>query len=89
MKKLIFSVMAVASLVFVGCSNDDDDANNCASCSPLGISIEACDNGDGTVTVTTLGESEAISGEGLAGQTAAEFVKELEQQCAALSNLPI
>lgn len=85
MKKLVFSLMAVASLVLVGCS-DDDDENKCASCNVLGVSIEACDNGDGTVTVSGAGESEVISGEQLEGQTAAEYVEALEQGCGLLSN---
>lgn len=87
MKKLVFSVMAVASLVFVGCSNDDDEnERTCASCNLLGVAVEACDNGDGTVTVTSLGESETISGEELEGQTAAEYVAALEQGCGLFSN---
>ncbi len=85
MKKLVFSLMAVASLVFVGCS-DDDDENKCASCELLGVSIEACDNGDGTVTVSGAGESQVISGDELDGQTAAEYVKALEDGCGLLSN---
>ncbi len=86
MKKLVFSLMAVASLVFVGCSDDDDEENRCASCNLLGVSIEACDNGDGTVTVSGAGESEVISGDDLEGQTAAEYVDALEQGCGLLSN---
>lgn len=85
MKKLVFSLMAVASLVFVGCS-DDDDENKCASCELLGVSIEACDNGDGTVTVSGAGESQVISGDELDGQTSAEYVKALEDGCGLLSN---
>ncbi len=86
MKKLVFSVMAVASLVVTGCSDDDDNERTCASCELLGVAIEACDNGDGTVTVSSLGESQTISGEQLEGQTAAEYVEALEQGCGFLSN---
>lgn len=87
MKKLVFSLMAVASLVFVGCS-DDDDENKCTSCSInlLGAEIvtEACDNGDGTATVTTNGVSQVVSGDELNGQTAAEYVQSLEDGCSLL-----
>ena len=85
MKKVVFSLMLVASFVFVRCS-DDDDENKCASCDLLGVAIEACDNGDGTVTVSGAGESSVLSGEELAGQTAAEYVKSLEDGCGLLSN---
>jgi hypothetical protein len=89
MRKLVFSLMAVAGLVLVGCS-DDDDENKCASCSielfGTAIETEACDNGDSTVTVTANGKSETISGEQLDGQTAAEYVQALEDGCGLLSN---
>lgn len=85
MKKLVFSLMVVASLALVGCS-DDEDENKCASCELLGVSVEACDNGNGTVTVTSLGQSEVISTDDLDGQTAAEYVEALEQGCGLLSN---
>lgn len=79
--------MVVACLGFVGCSDDDDD-NKCASCSVdfLGTNIttEACDNGDGTVTVTALGESQVLSAEELEGATPAEFVQALEDGCGGL-----
>ncbi|MFD0799657.1 hypothetical protein ACFQZJ_19465 [Maribacter chungangensis] len=77
--------MAIVCLGFIGCS-DDDDENKCASCNLLGVAIEACDNGDGTVTVSGGGESEVISGEQLEGQSAAEYVEALEQGCGLLSN---
>lgn len=89
MKKLVFSLMAVACLAFVGCSDDDDD-DQCASCSVdfLGTNIttEACENGDGTVTVTALGESQILSAEELEGASPAEFVRALEDQCPSASN---
>lgn len=70
----------------VGCT-DDDDENKCASCAInlLGtvIETEACDNGDGTVTVTANGVSQVVSGDELSGQTAAEYVQALEDGCGA------
>lgn len=91
MKKIVFSVMAMAALAFVGCSNDDDDdEGNCATCAVelLGTAIttEACDNGDGTVTLTANGESQILSGDELEGATPAEFVRALEEGCPALSD---
>ena len=84
MKKLVFSLMAVACLAFVGCSDDDDD-NKCATCSVdfLGTAIttEACDNGDGTVTVTVLGESQVLTAEELEGMSASEYVQALKDGC--------
>lgn len=87
MKKLVFSIMIVASFAFVGCSDDDDvDENKCASCDLLGVSVEACDNGDGTVTVSAAGESQVLSGDELEGQSATEYVQALEDGCGLLSN---
>ncbi|MFS4415490.1 hypothetical protein [Maribacter sp. 2307ULW6-5] len=88
MKKVVLSVLAVASLALTGCSDDDD--NRCASCEVglLGMEIttEACDNGDGTVTLTTLGESQVLSSEQLEGATAAEFVRDIEENCYTFTN---
>lgn len=86
MKKLVFSLMVVACLGFVGCSDDEDD-NKCATCSidllGTAITTEACDNGDGTVTVTVLGETTVVSSAELEEQgiSAAEFVQALEDEC--------
>jgi hypothetical protein len=85
MRKLVFSLMTVACLGFVGCSDDDD---KCASCSVdfLGTAIttEACDNGDGTVTVTILGETQVLTAEEPEGVCAAEYVQALEDGCGSL-----
>jgi hypothetical protein len=85
MKKLVFSLMVVACIAFTGCSKDDDDKNKCATCSIdfLGTALvtEACDNGDGTVTLTVNGETQVVSGDELDGVTAAEFVRALEDGC--------
>jgi len=87
MKKLVFSLALVTSLVFVGCSGDDDgNEQTCATCNLLGVNVEACDNGNGTVTVTAAGETEVLSEEDLDGLTAAEYVAALEEGCGALSS---
>jgi len=80
MKKVFLFTVLAAGLAFTGCSKDDD--KKCAECSVLGITIEACDNGDGTVTLTTAGQSETLSEEDLDGVSAAEYVEALEKGCA-------
>jgi hypothetical protein len=85
MKKSILFLAFTAAVVFSSCSKDDEDEKVCASCSILGISIEACDNGDGSVTVSTAGQSETISGADLDGLSAAEYVKAIEDGCPTSS----
>ena len=86
MKKVVLFMALMTTVAFTSCSNDDDDdVKKCASCSLLGISVEACDNGDGTVTVTSAGQSETLSGEDLDGISASEYVKALEEGCPVAS----
>ncbi len=86
MKKVVLFMALAVTVAFTSCSDDDDDnEKKCASCSLLGISVEACDNGDGTVTITTAGQSETLSSEELDGISAAEYVKALEDGCPASS----
>lgn len=84
MKKVFLLIALVATASFTGCSKDDDE-NKCATCSIdfLGTALvtEACDNGDGTVTLTVNGESQVVSGDELEGATPAEFVQALEDGC--------
>ncbi|WP_106143814.1 hypothetical protein [Flagellimonas meridianipacifica] len=70
MKKIIFAFALLASIGFTGCSSDDDSSSsNCTTCSitllDITTSTEYCDNGDGTVTATTEGESETVDLEGI------------------------
>ena len=51
MKKLVL-VAAIAATFTTACSKDEGPTNKCESCTIEGEKIEACDNGDGTVTVT-------------------------------------
>lgn len=84
MKKGIFLALTMGALIFTSCSKDDDknDSSNeeCQTCNLeiLGESItsEICDNGDGTITITTFGEEEI---EDLEGITFAEFIATYEQ----------
>ncbi|SNY94957.1 hypothetical protein [Flagellimonas pacifica] len=79
MKKIILSTISIA-LFFVGCSKDDDKGEKCSTCtvSASGISLTSkyCDNGDGTMTVTTGEETNTVSMEGL---TFNQFIAALKE----------
>ncbi|WP_291867249.1 hypothetical protein [Maribacter sp.] len=81
MKKALLFMTLAATISFTSCSKDDDD-KKCNSCEVLGIKIEGCDNGDGTVTVKTLGQSTTYTEEDLDGVTPEAFVKNI---CAGTS----
>ena len=74
-KALLFSAVTL-SILFTGCSKDDD-ASNCESCSLQGSLIEICDNNDGTYTLTAGGESETVNEEELGGLTPKQFTDAL------------
>ncbi len=59
---------------FTSCSNDDDDEKICESCMLQTETVELCDNGDDTYTLTAGGESETITKEELSGISPADFV---------------
>lgn len=71
--KKFFALTALAlasSVALTSCSKDDDssDSNNdCVTCtisqSGITASSEICDNGDGTITVTTSGIDQTITAE--------------------------
>ncbi|MGB3607806.1 hypothetical protein [Psychroserpens sp.] len=85
MKKFMLSMVAIAALSFSvsSCSSDDDGGgsdSDCETCSfdLLGTLVESeyCDNGDGTITVTTEGQSQT---EDLpTGTSFDEFIAQLE-----------
>ncbi len=66
------SIFAFMALSFSSCSSDDD--TSCESCDLQGQSIEICDNGNDTYTITTDGESETISADDLEGIPPAEYI---------------
>ena len=77
MKKMMLSLALASAFAFVGCSNDDDEnGQTCRTCEVLTISTELCDNGDGTVTLTALGETETLSEEDLEGLTPEEYIEQ-------------
>ena len=82
MKKTILFMALVATVVFTGCSKDDDD-KKCESCTAQGQKIEICENGDGTYSMT--GSSEIINEEDLAGLTPKQLV---DLACAAANMAP-
>ncbi len=53
--------ICILALGFVACGSDDDDdegSKNCKECEVLSFATTFCDNGDGTMTTTVLGQSE-------------------------------
>ena len=78
MKNSIYAALIIGALCLSNCSSSDDKdvlEEECVTCNLelLGenITSEFCDNGDGTLTITTLGESEI---EDLDGATFDEFI---------------
>ncbi|NRR91424.1 hypothetical protein HSX10_07595 [Winogradskyella undariae] len=66
MKKIILSFAVIAAIGFTSCSSDDDSSDGgsdsaCQTCDleifGFATSTEYCDNGDGTYTYTTEGQS--------------------------------
>ena len=61
MKRIKIAILAIGVLGFISCGSDDngDAIDNCETCSltilEQVVVSEYCDNGDGTVTVTTDG----------------------------------
>ena len=81
MKRIKIAILAIGVLGFAACSSDDNDevVENCETCS---LSIldeevisEYCDNGDGTVTITTAGVEQT---EDLEGATFDQFIAAFE-----------
>ena len=76
-KKCILGMSMLATMAFgcTSCSNDDDDDEKiCDTCTLQNETIELCDNGDDTYTLTAGGESETITKEELSGVSPADFV---------------
>jgi uncharacterized lipoprotein YehR (DUF1307 family) len=68
MKKSIFVALMIGVLAITACSKNDDDKKDCQTCNldadGESISFEICDNGDGTITITSGGQSETEDLEG-------------------------
>ena len=76
-KKCMFGIGLLASLSMglMSCSGDDDEGGkDCDSCTAQGQTLEICDNGDGTFTLSGGGESETFPASDLEGVDPAEFV---------------
>ena len=68
------SMLALMAIGFSSCSSDGADDTNCETCDLQGQSVEICDNGDGTYTLTAAGQSETITEEELEGIDPAEYI---------------
>lgn len=78
MKKVLFSALVLGLMFTTSCKSDDDNndaAPACQTCEIIGISSEYCDNGDGTMTVTTAGQDQSVD---LNGSSFADFIAALE-----------
>ena len=79
MKKLISSALLIGVLALNSCSSSDDSkdesSSDCKTCEVFTVTQEYCDNGDGTVTITTNGQGET---EDLDGATFAQFITGIE-----------
>jgi hypothetical protein len=81
MKRIKIAILAIGVLGFAACSSDDNDevVENCETCSlsilDQEVVSEYCDNGDGTVTVTTAGVEQT---EDLDGATFDQFIAAFE-----------
>ena len=81
MKNFKIVLFSLGIILFVSCSSDDDSAeeSKCYDCSLelLGqfIDSEYCDNGDGTIDVTTQGVTETVD---LEGTTFDSFISQVE-----------
>jgi hypothetical protein len=70
------SLLATLSMGLLSCSSDDDgDSKDCDSCSAQGQTLEICDNGDGTFTLSGGGESETFPASDLEGVDPVEFIQ--------------
>jgi hypothetical protein len=77
LKKCMFGIglILTLSLGLISCSSDDDgDSRDCDSCSAQGQTLEICDNGDGTFTLSGGGESETFPASDLEGVDPSEFI---------------
>ena len=75
-KQIMLMVLFVGALSITSCSNSNDDESlmdDCQTCTTLLLlTSEHCDNGDGTVTVTSNGQEETVD---LNGVTFAVYIE--------------
>ena len=81
MKRIKIAILAIGVLGFTACGSDDngDSIDNCETCTlsilDENVVSEYCDNGDGTITVTTAGVEQT---EDLDGATFDQFIAAFE-----------
>lgn len=75
MKKTILFLALSTTILFVGCSKDDEGDGNSRTCDIFGlIPATLVDNGNGTATVTVDGESDTFDLEGTDFNTFADEI---------------
>ncbi len=67
------TMAATMAFSLTSCSKDDDK-KNCDTCSAMMQTIEICDNGNDTYTLTVAGQSETVSLAELGGLSPDEFI---------------
>ena len=73
-KKIMLMALFVGALSVTSCSDSNDDQDSLDDCKTCTTS-EYCDNGDGTVTVTSNGQEETVDLQGLTFAAFIETVK--------------
>jgi len=78
-KKIMLMAVLFGALSITSCSDSNDDLeslDDCITCTTLLVlTSEYCDNGDGTVTVTSNGQEETVDLQGLTFAAFIETVK--------------
>ncbi|MGB5228683.1 MAG: hypothetical protein WBN55_10500 [Eudoraea sp.] len=81
MKRIKIAILAIGVLGFTACGNDNNDEiiDSCETCSLMimdqEVVSEYCDNGDGTITITTAGVEQT---EDLGDATFDQFIAAFE-----------
>lgn len=73
MKKTLLFLTTLAVLSVAGCSNDEEK-NTCESCTGPNISLELCDNGNGTYTLSKGEATQTLAQDDLLGVSIKEYV---------------
>ncbi len=84
MKKSFLFLALAATFAFSTCSSDVDGGYSCESCMAQEVSVEICDNGDGTYTPTVDGVWQTLQESELEGLTPKQLG---DSTCEALNVL--
>jgi len=88
MRNIKIALLSIAMISFIACSSNDDELKNancydCAANLLIPLPVEYCDNGDGTVDVTTLGISETVD---LQGEAFEDFMTAIKTVTSCSKN---